>query len=76
VVRVGERYIVRRSSQKIFETMLGKIGLRVGRSLLGERIARFVPLVGALLIARYSFKDTAQVGKTAEKLFSSRIDLE
>lgn len=75
VVRIGQRFIVRRSSQKMFENFLGKLGLRIGRSLLGERIARWIPLVGAAVIARYSFNDTAKVGNTARELFSSEIEL-
>jgi hypothetical protein len=76
VVRIGERFIVRRSSQKIFDSLIGKIGLRIGRNLLGERISRWIPFVGAALIARYSFKDTVKVGKAAEELFSSSIEIE
>ncbi|MEQ1723858.1 MAG: hypothetical protein ABL930_11830 [Pseudobdellovibrio sp.] len=76
VVRIGERFVVRRSSQKIFDGMLGKIGLRIGRNLLGERISRWIPFIGAALISRYSYKDTEKVGKAAEELFSSSIDIE
>lgn len=75
VVRIGERFIVRRSSQKVFESFLGKIGLRVGRSLLGDRIARWIPFLGAAVIARYSFKDTEKVGLRAEEFFSSTIEI-
>lgn len=76
VVRIGQRYVVRRSSQKVFESFLGKIGLRIGRSLVGDRITRWIPLVGAAVIARYSFKDTAKVGATARELFSSAIEIQ
>lgn len=75
VVRIGQRFVVRRSSQKVFESFLGKLGLRIGRSLLGDRIARFIPFVGAAVVARYSFNDTAKVGKTASELFSSEIEI-
>lgn len=76
VVRIGQRYIVRRSSQKVFESFLGKIGLRIGRSLVGDRITRWIPFVGAAIIARYSFTDTAKVGRTAHELFSSLIEIQ
>lgn len=75
VVRIGQRFIVRRSSQKVFESFLGKIALRIGRSLVGDRIARWIPFVGALLVARYAFKDTEKVGVAAKELFGSTIEL-
>lgn len=75
VVRIGQRYVFRRSSQKVFESFLGKIGLRIGRSLLGERVTRWIPFVGAAVIAHYSFSDTAKVGRTASELFSSAIEI-
>lgn len=76
VIRVGERFVVKKSSQKVFQGVLGKIGLRIGRVLLGERIARWIPLIGAGLVARYSFNDTQKVGKTARIFFASEINLE
>lgn len=76
VVRIGQRYIFRRSSQKVFESFLGKLGLRIGRSLVGDRITRWIPFVGAAVIARYSFTDTAKVGRTAQELFSSSIEIQ
>lgn len=76
VVRVGQRFVVRRSSQKVFESFLGKLGLRIGRSLMGERFARWIPLIGAALVARYSYNDTAKVGQTALELFSSVIEIQ
>lgn len=76
VARVGQRYVFRRSSQKVFESFLGKLGLRVGRSLLGERVTRWIPFVGAAVIARYSYSDTVKVGQTARELFSSTIEIQ
>ncbi len=75
VVRIGQRFVVRRSSQKMFESFLGKLGLRIGRNLLGERVARWIPFVGAAVIARYSFNDTAKVGQTARELFGAEIEI-
>lgn len=75
VARVGQRFIVRKSSQKAFESFLGKIAIRVGRSLVGDRVARWIPVVGALFVARYSFKDTKKVGVAAEELFQATIEI-
>lgn len=75
VARVGQRFIVRKSSQKVFESFLGKIAIRVGKSLIGDRIARWIPVVGAVVVARYSFKDTEKVGASAEEIFSSTIEV-
>ncbi len=75
VVRIGQRFVVRKSSQKVFDTLLGKIGMRIGRSLLGDRIARWIPLVGAALVARYSFNDTTRVGATAAELYSHTVEI-
>lgn len=76
VVRIGERYVVRKSSQKVFESFLGKIGLRLGRSLLGESLVRWLPVVGAIVVARYSHFDTQKVGATAREFFQQEIEIQ
>lgn len=76
VFRVGQRYFVRRSSQKAFTGFIGKIGMRIGRVILGESIARWIPVIGAVAGARYSQKDTEKVGATARELFRHEIEIQ
>jgi len=76
VVRVGERYLVRRASLKVLQNALEKIGFKVTQRLLGRTISRFLPIIGALAVAAYAFYDTHEVGKTAVELFSHDVDVE
>lgn len=70
VVRVGERYLVKRARGGMLTQMIERVGARVLRKWVGKRAAAIVPLIGAAAIARYSRKDTLEVGETAIQLFS------
>jgi hypothetical protein len=74
VTRVGERFVVRRTSLRLLQKILRAIGIQTTQRLLGRGIARLVPLIGALGVAGYAYYDTGRVGKTAIEFFSSQID--
>lgn len=76
VVRVGDRYLIRRLSPKVLETLAKKIGVRITRKSLGKAVSRWLPVVGALGVGAYAFYDTARVAKTAMDLFEHDIDIE
>ena len=73
VVRVGERFVIRRASLAFLQSLAQSLGLRVTQSLLGKGAARLVPLLGALGVGAYAYFDTNQVATTAIALFSSEI---
>ena len=76
VVRVGERYLVRRVSHKALEAVAKKVGLKITTQAFGKGVSRWMPLVGAVGVGAYAYFDTAQVAKTAIELFEGEIDVE
>ena len=76
VVRVGERYLIRRASLRVIQAAAAKIGIRVTQRTIAKSVSRWLPVIGALGVAGYAYYDTAQVATTAIELFGSDIDLE
>jgi len=76
VVRVGERYLVRRAPLSVFHKVATAVGVRVSRRVIGKGVSRWIPVVGALGVAGYAYRDTVSVAKTATDLFGGVIDLE
>lgn len=76
VVRVGERFLVRRVSLRVFQNIANKIGVRVTQRVIGKGISRWIPIIGALGVAGYAYYDTGQVAKTTIELFGGVIELE
>lgn len=76
VVRVGERYLVRKVSTRVLETIAKKVGIKVTQHAVGKGVARWMPVIGALGVGAYAYYDTAQVAKTAIELFESEIEME
>ncbi len=70
VVRVGERYLVKRARGGVLQRLIERVGVRVLRRWIGKRAAAIIPLIGAAAVARYSRKDTLEVAETAIHLFS------
>jgi hypothetical protein len=76
VVRVGERYLVRRASLRTMQNVAQKVGIKVTQKALGKGISRWVPVVSALGVGGYAWYDTANVAKTAIRMFESEVILE
>ncbi len=70
IVRAGDRIVLRRTSVRVFENILEKLGVRLSRRLLGSSVSRWVPIAGALAVGWYSRYDTQHVGYAAMDLFS------
>ena len=76
VVRIGDRYLIRRTTQRALQTAAKKIGLRITQKAAAKGISRWLPVIGALGVGGYAYYDTAQVAKTAIEMFASEIDVE
>jgi hypothetical protein len=76
VMRVGERYLVRRVPLRSLYSIANKIGLRITQRSLGRAVSRVVPLAGAIGVGAYSWYDTRQVARTAIDLFSRGLTTE
>ncbi len=76
VVRVGNRYLVRRAAARAVQDALQKIGIRVSRGVIGKGMARWLPLLGAVGVAGYAYYDTTQVAATAIEFFDADATIE
>ena len=75
VARVGERLLIQKTSMKVLQNMLRRIGIRITQRIAGRTISRWIPVVGAIGIGVYAFYDTSQVGKTAIEFFEKDLDI-
>ncbi|HEX2679488.1 MAG TPA: hypothetical protein VHM19_22710 [Polyangiales bacterium] len=73
VTRVGERYVVRRTTAATFRRVATRLGIRLAERRIGRTITRAVPLVGAAGVAWYAWGDTRRVGKSAVTLFEHDV---
>jgi hypothetical protein len=73
VVRGAERFVIRPASVQALRHVLTRIGVHVSHQALGRTVSRFVPLLGALCVGAYAYRDTEQVAATAIELFSSDV---
>jgi hypothetical protein len=76
VMRVGERYLVKRLPIRSLYSVANKIGIRITQRSIGRAVSRVIPVAGALGVAGYSWYDTRQVAKTALELFRHPVDIE
>jgi hypothetical protein len=73
VVRLGDRLAIRRVPQRVLRRALRQIGLKMAQRLAGRTVSRWLPVVGALGVAAYAYRDTVRVGHTAIALFSREV---
>jgi uncharacterized protein (DUF697 family) len=76
VVRIGDRLAIRRVPLWVIQRALRQIGLKMTQRLAGRTVSRWLPVVGALGVAAYAYRDTRRVGQTAIELFSRDVALE
>ena len=76
VVRAGERFVVRRTTLRVLEDLLAKLGVRLSQRVLGQTLARYVPLLGAAAIGAYAYYDTAKVAANTIELFAAELVVE
>jgi len=76
VARAGERFLVRRASVRMMQSISQQIGIRITQRSLAKAVSPWVPVIGAVGVAGYAYYDTMQVAKTAMQLFESEIVIE
>lgn len=76
VVRMGERFVVKKASLKALQMVAQAIGVKVTERSVSHGASRWLPVVGALGVAAYAYYDTAQVAKAAIELFGRDIELQ
>jgi hypothetical protein len=68
--RVAERFFIQPLSMHALRKLTLVIGVKLSQRTAGEAIARFLPLVGAAVVAGYAYYDTKKVGAAAIDIFS------
>ena len=75
VVRIGERFLVRKASARAFQTIARKIGISITQQAIGKGVSRWLPIIGAVSVGAYAYYDTSQVARTAVELFERDIEV-
>lgn len=75
VIRVGERFLVRKASGRAFQAIARKIGFTVTQQAIGKGVSRWLPIVGAVGVGAYAYYDTRQVARTAVELFEREVQV-
>lgn len=73
VIRVGERYLVRRAPLSTLYAIANKIVLRIAQRSASRVVTRWIPALGAAAVAGYVYLDTAKVADTAIALFENEV---
>jgi len=73
VVRAGERFLIRKASIRMIQSITRKIGVRVTQRSIGSAVSRWMPFIGAVGVGGYAYYDTTQVASTAMHLFEAKI---
>jgi hypothetical protein len=73
VMRVGERFIVRRATGRLMQRAMRRVGISITERATGRAVSRWLPVIGAVGIGGYAFYDTVQVGRTAAAFFQKEI---
>ncbi len=76
VVRIGQRYVVRRAPLSALYGIANKITLRIMQRSASRLVTRWVPLLGAAGVAGYVFVDTGRVADASMQLFAADVRIE
>lgn len=76
LVRIGERYVVRRAPIGTLYSIANKIALRIAQRSLRRGIFRWLPIAGALGVGAFAYADTGTVADAAIEVFSSDMVIE
>lgn len=76
IVRVGERYVVRRAPLSALYAIANKIAIRIAQRSAGRLVTRWIPALGAIGVAGYVYIDTGRVADTARDLFAADVLIE
>lgn len=76
VIRMGERYVVRRAPLSALYAIANNVALRIAQRSAGRVVTRWVPGIGALGVAGYVYYDTGKVADASIELFSNDLRIE
>lgn len=75
-VQVGGRLLIQEVPLRVIERVAAAIGVGLSRRLVGNGIARWLPVIGAFGVSAYAYYDTRQVARTAIALFGQQAPVD
>ncbi|CAD5375346.1 TerB family tellurite resistance protein [Pseudomonas sp. OF001] len=72
----GGKYLVRRTSLRVFQRLVTALGGKITQQALKSTISKWLPGVGAAAMAAWTNYLTRQIGKKATEIFSSELEFE
>lgn len=72
----GGKYFVKRATLRIFQKLIAILGGKITQQALKSAISKWFPGVGAAAMAAWSNYSTRQIGKKAQEILSSEIEVE
>lgn len=76
VVRSGQRWLVKKVSFGVIQSAAQVIGIKLTQHTISKSASRFAPLVGAVGVGLYAYRDTREVARAAVELFSKMREAE
>ena len=76
VLRVGERWVVRRTPLTTLYAIANKIALRIAQRGASRVVTRWLPVAGAVGVAGFVYVDTGKVAEAAIALFGGDVVIE
>jgi hypothetical protein len=76
VLRVGERWVVRRTPLTTLYAIANKIALRIAQRGASRVVTRWLPVAGAVGVAGFVYLDTGKVADAAIALFGGDVVIE
>ena len=71
----GRNLLIKRASLRVMQGMLQWIATKVSQRLIKHLLAKWVPVAGAVVIAVWSRKNTAEIGERAKTMLQYDITL-
>lgn len=75
IVQQGSQFLVKRASDKVVKSVVGKIGQGVVRAQSTRLVGKVVPVLGSVSAGALTYYDTMRVGRNANRLYSSEVIL-
>lgn len=72
----GGRYLVKRVSLRVFQRVVQMLAGRITQQVLKSAVAKWVPFVGAAVMAVWTRQTTEKIGRKAVKIFRKDIEVD
>lgn len=71
----GSKILVRRASLRVIQQVIGVLAGQITQRLIKATISKWLPIVGAVAVAAWSYHSTTQIGQQAVEIFNKDIQI-